>query len=192
MSLEIRQPKSGGKAGKGKNVTSSLQVIKRDANGFRILKQFRYKVADRNSWKKAREKALVFIQENRIDRERIDRINKRLEAAGLGVRLNYDLRNNSAVFTNDYQGDTDFSSYYLGDRSLQDWELRGLTNVLHDENLRAGFPGQYISQGIGFLFIYSTPESKSLTISEKLSVSWETGRPTPKGKLEPPTLLLPD
>jgi hypothetical protein len=54
---EVHLPTSGGKAGKGLNRTSTLQV-RRDGS---ILKQFRFAVADFESRKIAVQKAKDFI-----------------------------------------------------------------------------------------------------------------------------------
>jgi hypothetical protein len=56
--IEFHVPTSGGKAGKGKNVTSTLQVRK----GGRIVKQFVFVVADRETLQAAVRKATEFIQ----------------------------------------------------------------------------------------------------------------------------------
>jgi len=52
-------PTSGGKAGKGCNVTSSLQVRK----GYYVIKQFRFTLADADSRTKAIQKAKDFVQD---------------------------------------------------------------------------------------------------------------------------------
>jgi hypothetical protein len=52
---------TGGKAGKGFNKTSSIQVY--DMNLPRIVKQFRFKVNDSDSFHKASEKAMKLVQE---------------------------------------------------------------------------------------------------------------------------------
>lgn len=58
--MEIRIPTSGGKAGKGHNKTSTVQVM----DGNMLVKQFRFKVGDSESYRKAREKAKLFINHN--------------------------------------------------------------------------------------------------------------------------------
>lgn len=55
---EFHVPTSGGKAGKGCNVTSTVQV----RAGSQILKQFRFKVADVLSRARAIDKAKAFLQ----------------------------------------------------------------------------------------------------------------------------------
>lgn len=55
----IHWPSTGGKAGKGRNRTSSVQV--RDKNSNCIVKQFRFIVGNRKSWTVAINKALQFI-----------------------------------------------------------------------------------------------------------------------------------
>lgn len=49
-------PHTGGKAGLGKNVTSSIQL----REGNQIVKQFRFKTADPDSFKKAAARARKF------------------------------------------------------------------------------------------------------------------------------------
>lgn len=55
--FQIHVPTSGGKAGKGCNATSSLQVIKHS----QIRKLFRFKLDARDSYSNALEKAKAFI-----------------------------------------------------------------------------------------------------------------------------------
>ena len=66
---EIRQAKStGGKAGKGRNVTSSLQVIGSDLGYyFTILKTVRYLVGSPTSLRQAYDKAKRWIDNNQTD-----------------------------------------------------------------------------------------------------------------------------
>lgn len=54
---KIYQPVSGGKAGKGKNETTSFQVRHDNI----ILKNIGYKVGDKKSYDRALEKAKSFI-----------------------------------------------------------------------------------------------------------------------------------
>lgn len=69
---DIIIPASGGKAGKGRNVTGSVQVRKHDM----ILKQFRFKIASDESRERAQWKARVFI-ENRISEQETARLAER-------------------------------------------------------------------------------------------------------------------
>lgn len=57
--FEFRVPTSGGKAGKGFNKTSSLQVLR----GNLMVRQFRFVVGDAASRKAAIEKARQFVSE---------------------------------------------------------------------------------------------------------------------------------
>jgi len=50
---------TGGKAGRGRNATSSIQV--RTQDGCRVLKTIRYRVGDNFSQERAREKARDWI-----------------------------------------------------------------------------------------------------------------------------------
>lgn len=52
-----RLPETGGKAGKGQNKTSSLQVLKDNL----IVKQFRFTMNNPESWKAAVAKANQFM-----------------------------------------------------------------------------------------------------------------------------------
>lgn len=52
-------PRSGGKAGRGHNVTGSVQV-RQDSM---IVRQFRFKVRDQGSLDKAMEKARTYVRE---------------------------------------------------------------------------------------------------------------------------------
>jgi hypothetical protein len=53
----------GGKAGRGKNKTSTVRVMELGSGGFgRIMKQFRYKVADAAGYVVAFNKAQSFIR----------------------------------------------------------------------------------------------------------------------------------
>ena len=63
---EIHLPTSGGKAGWGRNVTSTIQV----RNGTSIVKQFRFTVADDLSVAKAKTSARLWINEHPISHER--------------------------------------------------------------------------------------------------------------------------
>ena len=53
---QIHRPTSGGKAGKGRNHTSTLQV----RDGGQILKQFRYNVGNAQSYEAAMAKAVAW------------------------------------------------------------------------------------------------------------------------------------
>ena len=54
----IHARNTGGKAGKGRNKTSTLQLIKRFSPfSYAVIKQFRYTVGNAESLKKANEKA---------------------------------------------------------------------------------------------------------------------------------------
>lgn len=57
---EFHVPNSGGKAGKGHNVTGSVQV----RQGQMIVKQFRFKVADRESGRRATRRALQWARDH--------------------------------------------------------------------------------------------------------------------------------
>jgi hypothetical protein len=57
----IEQPTSGGKAGKGCAVTSSIQVIQRHGFGSRLVANFRFVIADGKSRDRALLKARDFI-----------------------------------------------------------------------------------------------------------------------------------
>ena len=55
--------KSGGKAGRGNNRTSSLQITTNDTfdSGYRIEKQFRFIVGNKNSYDVAEKKCIRWI-----------------------------------------------------------------------------------------------------------------------------------
>ena len=54
----VEAKKSGGKAGRGYNKTSTIQVIEIVGNmGYNILKQFRFNLMDESSKQKAKQKA---------------------------------------------------------------------------------------------------------------------------------------
>ena len=57
---------TGGKAGKGLNKTSTLQVIEKIPPGYFIKKQFRFTVGNKESENKAIEKAKIFIKKNLV------------------------------------------------------------------------------------------------------------------------------
>jgi hypothetical protein len=59
--FEVHLPTSGGKAGKGRQVTSSLQVRR----GGAIVAQFRFRVSDPDSRKGAVAKARAFIEKTK-------------------------------------------------------------------------------------------------------------------------------
>lgn len=59
----IRHAKNtGGKAGKGCNKTSTLQVVELFSNGAMLLKQFRYTVNDIESYYTALDKARGYVK----------------------------------------------------------------------------------------------------------------------------------
>ena len=67
MNLEIRIPTTGGKAGKGRNKTGSVQVIERlDSGGYLLKKNFRFQRLSLISYEKALEKAKKWIDENTV------------------------------------------------------------------------------------------------------------------------------
>lgn len=53
---------TGGKAGKGRNKTSTVQVVQRVGEGYRVLKQFRFRVGDIASQRRAVDRAGAFIK----------------------------------------------------------------------------------------------------------------------------------
>jgi len=56
----------GGKAGRGKNKTSTVRVMELDISGFgRIVAQYRYKVSDPATYVVAFNKAQSFIRKNK-------------------------------------------------------------------------------------------------------------------------------
>ena len=55
--------KGGGKAGKGRNKTASVQVLKPVGNGNQMMKQVRYTVGDSDSQNKAIRKAIAKVDE---------------------------------------------------------------------------------------------------------------------------------
>ncbi len=61
----IRQADSaGGKAGRGHNKTSTIQVREPMPDGYLLKKSFRWRVADRNSLNKAIEKAKKYVDDS--------------------------------------------------------------------------------------------------------------------------------
>jgi len=62
--LILRQPTSGGKAGKGNNATSTIQVIEDNFHMWRIVKQIRFKVFTLHGRKEAIKKAKKWVDEN--------------------------------------------------------------------------------------------------------------------------------
>ena len=59
----VEAKKTGGKAGKGFNKTSTIQVIETVGNmGYSLLKQFRFLVADKTSKQKAMDKASQYVK----------------------------------------------------------------------------------------------------------------------------------
>jgi hypothetical protein len=58
--------KSGGKAGRGNNITSTLRVISNDSinGGYRIEKQFRFTVGNKDSYDKAEKKCVLWIMQH--------------------------------------------------------------------------------------------------------------------------------
>lgn len=54
-------PESGGKAGKGRNKTSTVQVRKRESMRQTLVKGFRYKRGDPDSYSSAKSKAKNFV-----------------------------------------------------------------------------------------------------------------------------------
>lgn len=59
----IRSRNSGGKAGKGRNETATIQVIEHlGSAGYLIRKSFRYKRLERGSRQRALEKAEAYLR----------------------------------------------------------------------------------------------------------------------------------
>ncbi len=58
--FELRETRSGGKAGKGHNKTASIQVLSESM----IKKQFRYFIDDKQSRREAIIKAVLWCQSN--------------------------------------------------------------------------------------------------------------------------------
>lgn len=65
MSLEIRISQGGGKAGLGRNKTSTIQVVEYNGSGYFIKKAFRYDTVSQASKLKAIQKAQNFISKNK-------------------------------------------------------------------------------------------------------------------------------
>ena len=58
----VEARKTGGKAGNGRNKTSTIQVIEIVGNkGYNILKQFRFNLMDESSKQKAKQKAKEYV-----------------------------------------------------------------------------------------------------------------------------------
>jgi hypothetical protein len=55
-------PTSGGKAGKEKNATSTVQVMKREHHYVLLVKSFRFRVGDSNSYESAKARAMAFVR----------------------------------------------------------------------------------------------------------------------------------
>lgn len=53
---------TGGRAGKGRNITSTIRVVEKTGHGFQIRKEFRFNVGDEQSLKLAKIKAQLFLE----------------------------------------------------------------------------------------------------------------------------------
>lgn len=63
MSYEIRLAKqSGGKAGKGRNKTSTIQVVRISRYSGTVVKQFRFNVGELSSFIAAKTKAEEYVK----------------------------------------------------------------------------------------------------------------------------------
>lgn len=60
----VKVTSSGGKVGKGKNITGSLQILEPLKNSSIIKKTFRFKVCDKVFYDKAEDKVLKWIELN--------------------------------------------------------------------------------------------------------------------------------
>ena len=66
MFLQIRRTNSGGRAGKGKNKTASIQVVDCYAFGYsKLEKQYRYTIGDKKSEESALKKAKDYIKKEK-------------------------------------------------------------------------------------------------------------------------------
>lgn len=60
--LFLYEPNTGGKAGRGRNVSSTIQVRKQIPNGYLVVQQYRYVVGAEGSRERAVEKAEKYIK----------------------------------------------------------------------------------------------------------------------------------
>ena len=107
-------------------------------------------------------------------KKEIAKINESLEEIGATFRIDPDLKED-LKFQTDYQGDTGFTTYYLGPYKTP-LELRALSCTIHEERTRTGFPDEFVSRGLGFVFLYSAPQSRAFIIAEKIKTVRDAGQ----------------
>jgi hypothetical protein len=65
---QIRHSDTGGKAGRNRNKTATLQVTETCNSGYLILKMFSFVVGDKKSYDNAERKCVEWIQHNPLEK----------------------------------------------------------------------------------------------------------------------------